>query len=172
VDGVLTVTATPGFAEAVGQAVGHATNRWGDPGSWLWVLHDDCAPEPACLDILLRAAEASPAAGVLGPLTVDWTDPRLVVDAGVSTDASGHRRRVVTDTADGGDVPDGETAEILPEQTTEVLAVPSAGALISRQLWEQLDGYDRELRVFAEDVDFGWRANVAGSLVLNVPAAR
>src|SRR5699024_2492573 len=93
-------------------------------------------------------------------------------DAGVSTDASGHRRRVVTDTADGGDVSDGETAEILPEQTTEVLAVPSAGALISRQLWEQLDGYDRELRVFAEDVDFGWRANVAGSLVLNVPAAR
>src|SRR5699024_6959338 len=119
VDGVLTVAATTGFAAAVGQAVEHATDRWGDPGSWLWVLHDDCAPEPACLDILLRAAEASPAAGVLGPLTVDWTDPRLVVDAGVSTDASGHRRRVVTDTADGGDVPDGETAEILPEQTTE-----------------------------------------------------
>src|SRR5699024_10008438 len=173
VDGVLTVTATTGFAEAVGQAVGHATNRWGDPGSGIWVLHDDCAPEPTCLDILLRAAEASPAAGILGPLAVDWTDPRLVVDAGVSTESSGHRRRVVTDTHTGEREAtlDGESAEILPEQTTEMLAVPSAGALISRTLWEELDGYDPELPLFAEDVDFGWRANATGNLVLHVPAA-
>src|SRR5699024_11228991 len=52
-----------------------------------------------------------------------------------------------------------------------MLAVPSAGALISRALWEELGGYDRELPLFTEDVDLGWRANADGNLVLHVPAA-
>src|SRR5699024_9722518 len=34
------------------------------------------------------------------------------------------------------------------------------------------DGYDPALPLFAEDVDFGWRANATGNLVLHVPAAR
>src|SRR5699024_7912219 len=97
VDGVLTVAGTTGFAEGVGQVVEHATDRWGERGSWIWVVHDDCAADPTGLAVLLRAAEAAPAAGVLGPLAVDWTAPRLGVGAGVSTDSSGHRRRVVTD---------------------------------------------------------------------------
>src|SRR5919197_1100333 len=44
-DGVLTVDAGTGFGEAVNQAVEHAVERWGDPGAWVWLLHDDSAPE-------------------------------------------------------------------------------------------------------------------------------
>src|SRR4051794_25264214 len=91
-DGVLTLDRRTGFAAAVHEAVSAAVDRWGDPGSWLWVLHDDCAPEPGCLAKLLTAADAWPSAGVLGPLALDWDDPRLVVEAGLSTDASGHRQ--------------------------------------------------------------------------------
>jgi GT2 family glycosyltransferase len=155
-DGVVTLSNEIGFAAAVNEAAAQAVERWGDPGAWIWLLHDDCAPEPDCLAVLLRAAEVTPSARVLGPLALDWADPRLVVEAGLSTDASGHRQHIAA----------------LDEESTEVLAVPSAGALIRRDLWEELGGFDAGFPLLREDIDFGWRANVAGSLVLSVPPAR
>ncbi|NIJ10742.1 GT2 family glycosyltransferase [Saccharomonospora amisosensis] len=163
-DGVITLEAGTGFADAVAAAVDTARDRWGDPGAWIWLLHDDSAPEPTCLDMLLRAADTASSVAALGPLAVDWTDPRLIVEAGLSTDASGQRRHAVPRRFG-----DGEQA---PEQTTEVLALPSAGALIRRQVWEDLGGFDSELPLLREDIDFGWRANAAGNVVLCVPPAR
>ncbi|MEQ0560266.1 glycosyltransferase family 2 protein [Amycolatopsis sp. NEAU-NG30] len=155
--GVITLSSDIGFAAAVAEAVGHATERWGeDPGSWLWLLHDDCAPEPDCLAQLLQVATQEPSATVLGPLGLDWADPRLIVEAGLSTDASGHRQQVA---ASG-------------EDPVEVLAVPSAGSLVRRDAWDALGGFDPGFPLLREDLDFGWRANAAGGLVLTVPSAR
>jgi GT2 family glycosyltransferase len=161
-DGVITLPRNTGFAAAVHEAVSHAIERWGDPGGWIWVLHDDCAPDPDCLGALLTAADASPFAGVLGPLALDWQDPRVVVEAGLSTDASGHRQTGIG------------PAELARhfEQSNEVLAVGSAGLLVRRELWERIGGFDKSIRALREDIDFGWRANRAGSVVLCVPAAR
>ncbi|MGW4519867.1 glycosyltransferase [Amycolatopsis sp. NPDC004378] len=154
--GVITLSSDTGFAAAIAEAVAHATERWGDPGSWLWLLHDDCAPEPDCLDELLRVATKTPSATVLGSLGLDWTDPRLIVEAGLSTDASGHRQQIAA----------------LGEEPAEVLAVPSAGSLVRRDAWDELGGFDPEFPLLREDLDFGWRANAAGGLVLSVPTAR
>ncbi|SFW65861.1 glycosyltransferase family 2 protein [Amycolatopsis australiensis] len=154
--GIVTLPGDTGFAAAVAAAVEHATERWGDPGSWLWLLHDDCAPEPDCLDELLRVATATPSATVLGPLGLDWTDPRLIVEAGLSTDASGHRQQIAA----------------LGEEPAEVLAVPSAGSLVRRDAWDDLGGFDPDFPLLREDLDFGWRANAAGGIVLSVPTAR
>ncbi|MGW5720551.1 glycosyltransferase [Amycolatopsis sp. NPDC003865] len=154
--GVITLSSDTGFAAAVAEAVAHATERWGDPGSWLWLLHDDCAPEPDCLDELLRVATKTPSATVLGALGLDWTDPRLIVEAGLSTDASGHRQQIAA----------------LGEEPAEVLAVPSAGSLVRRDAWDDLGGFDPDFPLLREDLDFGWRANAAGGLVLSVPTAR
>ncbi|WP_326565986.1 glycosyltransferase family 2 protein [Amycolatopsis rhabdoformis] len=154
--GVITLSSEIGFAAAIAAAVAHAVERWGDPGAWLWLLHDDCAPEPDCLEQLLKAADTEPSAKVLGPLGLDWAEPRLIVEAGLSTDASGHRQQM----AARGDEPG------------EVLAVPSAGTLVQRELWDTLGGFDEDFSLLREDLDFGWRANAAGALVLSVPAAR
>ncbi|ATE57199.1 glycosyltransferase [Actinosynnema pretiosum] len=160
--GVLTLPRSTGFAEAVHAAVAHAEERWGDPGAWVWVLHDDSAPEPGCLSALLATAEIAPSSAVLGPLVVDWADPRVVVEAGLSTDASGRRQTGV-----GRGEPVGAF-----ERTSEALAVGSAGALVRRSAWTGLGGYDRAFGLVGEDVDLGWRANLAGHSVLLVPAAR
>ncbi|MEU4526572.1 glycosyltransferase family 2 protein [Amycolatopsis sp. NPDC024027] len=154
--GVITLPSDTGFAAAVAEAVAHATERWGDPGSWLWLLHDDCAPEPDCLDQLLHVATKEPSATVLGSLGLDWTDPRLIVEAGLSTDASGHRQQVAT----------------TGEDPVAVLAVPSAGSLVRRDAWDSLGGFDPDFPLLREDLDFGWRANAAGGVVLSVPLAR
>ncbi|MDX3194238.1 glycosyltransferase family 2 protein [Streptomyces sp. MN03-5084-2B] len=154
--GVVTLSSDTGFAAAVAEAVRHATERWGDPGSWLWLLHDDCAPEPDCLEQLLQTATKEPSATVLGSLGLDWTDPRLIVEAGLSTDAAGHRQQVAT----------------TGEDPVEVLAVPSAGSLVRRDAWDSLGGFDPGFPLLREDLDFGWRANAAGGVVLSVPLAR
>ncbi|MEJ2885376.1 glycosyltransferase family 2 protein [Actinomycetospora aeridis] len=171
VDVVLRMPRDTGFAEAVHTAVDDADRRWGrnaqvganGSGDWIWVLHDDAAPAPDCLGVLLSVAATSPSAAVLGPLCLDWDDPRLVVEAGVSIDASGSRQ-----TGIGADELDlGQFAT-----NSEVLAVGSAGSLVRRREWDTLGGYDTALGLLREDVDYGWRVNRAGGLVLCAPSAR
>ncbi|MGH3436878.1 MAG: glycosyltransferase [Sciscionella sp.] len=171
-DGVLDCEADTGFGAAVAVAVDHAVQRWGDPGEWLWLLHDDCAPEPDCLQILLDAAQLSPSVGVLGPLALSWSDARLVVEAGLSTDAGGHLQTgIAAAELDWSRFPDtGDDQRF--QQRTEVLAVSSAGSLIRRELWSALGGFDTALPMLRDDLDFGWRANLAGTVVLCVPEAR
>ncbi|WP_191304738.1 glycosyltransferase family 2 protein [Lentzea cavernae] len=161
-DGVLSAPRGTGFGTAVRIAVEHAVERWGDPGRWLWLLHDDSAPEPDCLAALLTAAEVSPSVAVLGPLCLDWVDSRLVVEAGLSTDSSGHRQTGLSSAEHSASF----------QQSTEVLAVSSAGSLIKREVWHCLGGYDEAMPLLRDDLDFGWRANRSGHLVLCVPVAR
>ncbi|GGS25550.1 glycosyl transferase [Actinokineospora fastidiosa] len=166
-DGVLTLDRSTGYTDAVHAAVDHAVERWGDPGGWIWLLHDDSAPDPDCLANLLNAADLAPSAAVLGPLAVDWRDPRMVVGAGLSTDASGHRQ-----TGIGPSELDWTRLGREFEQSTEVLAVSSAGMLVRRAVWQELGGFDRAVPVLREDIDFGWRVNRSGRIVLCVPSAR
>ncbi|MDV6011559.1 glycosyltransferase family 2 protein [Haloechinothrix sp. LS1_15] len=170
----VTLPADTGFAAAVAAGVDHASEVAepdGDSVEWIWVLHDDCAVDPHCLAALLNAADASPSAGILGPIALDWDEPRLVVEAGLTTDAAGHRR------ADAGlssmPVSGGERGQaITAEQSSEVLATPSAAALVRRKLWDDLGGFDTDLPLLREDLDLGWRANRAGWTVLCVPTGR
>jgi hypothetical protein len=129
----------------------------------VWLLHDDCAPDPQALAALLRAASADPAAAVVGPKVVDWDDPRVLVEIGCTTDASG-----VRDTGlEPGELDQGQYGAV-----RKVLGVGTAGALVRRDVWDQLGGLDPELPLFRDDVDLGWRANAAGHRVLVVPQAR
>ena len=134
-----------------------------EPVEWLWLLHDDCAPEPDALARLVDAAEDMPSAGVLGPKVRDWDDPRLLVEVGVTMDRAGRRETWL------------ERREFDQGQHDAVragLAVGSAGALVRRAVWDELGGYDPRLPLFRDDVDFGWRANAAGHRVTVVPDAR
>lgn len=182
VDVVLTLPRGTGFASAVHTAVADADRRWGRPraddrfpdapvardpanstGDWLWVLHDDAAPEPDCLGTLLSVAEVSPTAAVLGPLCLDWDDPRLVVEAGISLDSSGNAQTGIG----AAELDLGQFAA-----NSETLAVSSAGSLLRRREWDTLGGYDTALGLLREDADYGWRVNRYGGLVLCAPRAR
>lgn len=156
---VLPLPRTTGHAAAV-----HAALAAVPAGTrWIWLLHDDCAPDPGTLSALLRAAAADPTAGILGPRVVDWDDPRVLVEMGCTTDASGAR----DPGAEAGEVDQGQHAT-----PRRVLAVGTAGALIRRDVWDALGGLDPALPLFRDDVDLGWRANAAGHRVLVVPEAR
>ncbi|MEU6853182.1 glycosyltransferase [Actinacidiphila alni] len=134
----------------------------GDPVQWLWLLHDDCEPDPGALAALLRTADASPSATVIGPKLRSWFDRRQLLEVGVSIARSGRRWTALERR---------EQDQGQHDQVRQVLSVSSAGMLVRRDVWEELGGFDRRLPLMRDDVDFCWRAQAAGHTVLVAPDA-
>ena len=129
---------------------------------WLWLIHDDFAPETDALAQLLRAADKDPRAAVLGPKLRDWFDRRLLVEVGVTIDGAGRRETGLEQREFDHGQHDGNR---------HVLAVSSAGMLIRRDVWDRLGGFDPSLPLFRDDIDFCWRVGGAGLRVLLVTDA-
>ncbi|MEU6873767.1 glycosyltransferase [Streptomyces sp. NPDC046751] len=134
----------------------------GEPVQWLWLLHDDCAPEPDALAELLRVADADPHAAIVGPKLRGWYDRKQLLEVGVSIANSGRRWTGL----DRREQDQGQH-----DQVRTVLSVSTAGMLIRRDIWEELGGFDRRLPLMRDDVDLCWRAHVAGHRVLVAPDA-
>ena len=116
---------------------------------WLWLLHDDSAPEADALRHLLLAAERNPSAAVIGPKIRGWRDGRLLLELGVSVGRGGRRETwLERDETDQGQ----------HDHRREVLAVGSAGMLVRRDVWDELGGFDPALA----DVPRGRRLLLAG----------
>lgn len=134
----------------------------GEPVQWLWLLHDDCAPEPDALAELLRVADASPSTVIVGAKLRSWYDRRQLLEAGVSIARSGRRWTGL----DRREQDQGQHDQVRP-----VLSVSTAGMLIRRDVYEELGGFDRRLPLMRDDVDLCWRAQAAGHQVLIAPEA-
>ena len=132
-----------------------------DESEWVWLLHDDSAPAPRALEVLLDAAEANPAVDVLGPKLREWPSLRRLLEVGVTISGTGRRETGL----ERGEYDQGQH-----DQIHEVLAVNTAGMLVRRSLLERL-GFDERLPMFGNDIDFGWRAARAGHRTLAVPDA-
>jgi GT2 family glycosyltransferase len=156
--GVVKLPPSAGYPEAVAAGLAGAPVH-----AWVWLLHDDCAPEPGALEALLAHAAADPSAALLGPKVRDWDDPRVLVEVGVTVDGSGHRETGLERR---------EYDQGQHDAVRRVLAVGTAGALVRRDVWDALGGLDPALPVYRDDLDLGWRVNAAGHGVVVVPAAR
>ena len=148
-------------------SAGRPARGWGDqgaqddwappaadgPAEWIWLLHDDCEPDPGALAELLRGAAETPGVAVLGPKVLDWADRRVILEAGLTIDTAGRR------------ISGTEPREIDQGQhdgDRDVLAVSSAGMLARRDAWNEVGGFDVGLSLFRDDVDFCWRVHAAG----------
>ncbi|MEU0601267.1 glycosyltransferase [Streptomyces sp. NPDC006393] len=139
----------------------------GEPVQWLWLLHDDCAPEPDALAELLRVVDNEYELGredvaVVGPKLRGWYDRRQLLEVGVTIANSGRRWTGL----DRREQDQGQH-----DHVRTVLSVSSAGMLIRRDIFEQLGGFDRRLPLMRDDVDLCWRAHAAGHRVLVAPEA-
>ncbi|MEU6253430.1 glycosyltransferase [Streptomyces sp. NPDC047043] len=139
----------------------------GEPVQWLWLLHDDCAPEPDALAQLLRVVENELELGrddvaVVGPKLRGWYDKRQLLEVGVTIANSGRRWTGL----DRREQDQGQH-----DHVRSVLSVSTAGMLIRRDIFEQLGGFDKRLPLMRDDVDLCWRATAAGHRVLIAPEA-
>jgi len=129
---------------------------------WVWILHDDSNPDPGALEALVAAAEEHPDADVLGPKLREWPSLKRLLELGVTITGTGRRETGL----ERGEYDQGQHDEV-----RTVLAVNTAGMLVRRRVLEELDGFDRQLPIFGNDLDFGWRAAAAGHRTVIVPQA-
>lgn len=169
-DGQVTSARVPGgFGGAVAYALAHldpadtGADSGADAAEWLWLLHDDSAPAPDALAVLLEAVETAPMVAVAGCKQLDADAPGRLIDVGLSVSRWGERLTLMDlDEQDQGQY----------DSRTDVFAVNSAGMLVRRDVWERFGGFDPALPATGDDVDFCRRARLAGHRVVVVPAAR
>jgi GT2 family glycosyltransferase len=151
-----------GYGTAISRALQHPAARAPVPAQgpdqeaaveWVWLLHDDCEPAPDALEQLLRAASRGKTTAVLGPKLRDLADRRVLREAGVTVDRAGRRITGI----EPGEIDQGQH-----DGNRAVVAVSSAGMLVRRDVWDQLGGFDANLPLCRDDIDFCWRAHAAG----------
>lgn len=150
-------------ANNLGQAVRLARANNLEAVDYLWMLHDDSAPDPECLGQLVQVFENSTTLGIAGPKALDWDKPETLASVGIHATRGGERLTPF----DPGEVDQGQYDGI-----SDVLAVGTAGLLIKAQLWDRLRGTNPLLGKFTEGLELGRRARMAGYRVCLVPAAR
>jgi GT2 family glycosyltransferase len=154
---VLKLDSKTGFAAAVEIAVAHTK-----PEGFLWILHDDSAPDSRALENLLREVELSPSLAIVGPKQVDWDNPRIIRQLGLTLTRGGKLFSRVRGEFDQGQ----------HDNSEDVMAVGTAGALINMDVYRALGGFDAKAPVYAADVDFSIRARLQGSRVAVAPNAK
>lgn len=142
-----------------GQAVSLAVDKFPEPidHEWIWLIHDDCAPAPTALAELLSAIDDRPQVVMVGPKLLGWHDRTHLLEAGISIAGNGARWTGLEPLEYDQGQHDG---------IHDVLSVSTAGALIRRDVFEELGGFDPNLTLFRDDVDFGWRVRTAGHSVI------
>ncbi|GAA3238976.1 glycosyltransferase family 2 protein [Actinocorallia longicatena] len=163
---VLRLPADTPYASAIAEGLRHPAAQMPvnipDPVEWIWLIHDDSAPSPRALELLLAQVAADPSVGIAGPKLRDWDDRRLLLEIGVAIDGQGRRETGV----ERGEFDQGQH-----DGLKDVLAVSTAGMLVRRDVWTQLGGLEARFGLFRDDIDLGWRVHAAGHRVLAVSDA-
>ena len=129
---------------------------------WVWVLHEGAAARTTTLELLLKGARTSPSVGVAGPKLVSWEETRRLIEMGILITRSG--RRIASPAR-------GEADQGQHDGRSDVLAVNTNGMLVRRDVFAELQGFDRTFDTYGAGLDFGWRAQLAGHRVVVVPTA-
>ncbi len=159
---VLPMDRETGFGEAISHAVSTLPAIADPEREWLWIIHDDLSVHRKALANLISEVKTRPNVVMAGPKLLGWHDRTHLLEIGISIAANGNRWTGL------------EPAEYDQGQRDgvhEVLAVSTAGALIRRDIFEQLGGFDPNLDLFRDDVDFGWRIHSAGYAAIAVSSA-
>ena len=159
---VLPMDRETGFGEAIFHAVSTLPAITNPESEWLWIIHDDLSVHRKALENLIAEVKSRPNIAMAGPKLLGWHDRTHLLEIGISIAANGNRWTGL------------EPAEYDQGQRDgvhEVLAVSTAGALIRRDIFEQLGGFDPNLDLFRDDVDFGWRLHSAGYAAIAVSSA-
>jgi GT2 family glycosyltransferase len=158
------VRETPGtsFPVAVRRGLERLAEDGTDGVEWVWILHDDANPGADALAELLAVVAADPDADVLGPKLREWPSLRRLLEVGVTISGTGRRETGL----ERSEYDQGQHDDV-----RRVLAVNTAGMLVRRSVLEELGGFDEQLPVFGNDIDFGWRAAAAGHKTVVVPSA-
>jgi GT2 family glycosyltransferase len=156
---VIRLPQNQGFAGGVAAALASEAASHAD---YALFLHDDTYLEPQAVASLVEAAERIDGVGVVGPKVLDWDQPQILREIGLATDRFAYPYSPLED----GEIDQGQYDRI-----REVMYVSSCAMLVSRHAWARVGLPDERLASSRQDVDFCWRARLAGFRVLVTPRA-
>ncbi len=130
--------------------------------SWLWLLTEDSVPEPTALAELAKTIEAAPSAALVGPKLVRLDSPRIIEQMGLTLTKDWRMFSSVSSEFD----------QSQHDETEDVLAVASTGALINASRYLSVLGLRQNLSALAADYDLAMRLRLAGYRVLLAPISK
>ncbi|MGH8738210.1 MAG: glycosyltransferase family 2 protein [Burkholderiales bacterium] len=128
---------------------------------WIVLLNPDAFPEPDWLQRLVEAAEGHPECAAFASCTLIASEPSIMDGAGDAYHVSGRYWRR-------------ENLCPRPKQrmrNEEIFSACAAAALYARDAWDEVGGLDEDFFCYGEDVDLGFRLQLAGHKCLYVPEA-
>jgi GT2 family glycosyltransferase len=143
-----------GFAAAMNQAARLARGRW------FALLNPDAFPDPGWLAALLGAADSHPEVRAFASRQLMADDPKVLDGLGDVMSAAGMAYR------GGYGQPDPGVGE-----PAFVFSACGGAMMIDRALFLGMGGFDERLFCYCEDVDLGYRLQLAGEPTLVVPTA-
>lgn len=147
----------PGYAAAANRSL-----RIVQGATYLLMCHDDVAPAPDAVGRMVAQAMRENAA-VVTPKFVAWNDSRSLLALGGTTDGT----CAFIPAVDRGDTDQGQV-----DVAKETFVATGGFMLVRSELFSSLNGFDAAMTRFGEDVDFSWRAQLAGARIVTAPDAR
>jgi GT2 family glycosyltransferase/glycosyltransferase involved in cell wall biosynthesis len=143
-----------GFAGGCNLGVASST------GEFVAFLNSDAKPDPQWVEQAVAAFD-DPGVGAVASRVVDWTGTRVdYIGAALSWFGMGYKPHVGFPVRpDRGDEP------------ADVLFGTGSAMFMRRSVFDELGGFDERYFMFFEDVDLGWRLNLAGHRFRYVPSS-
>lgn len=129
-------------------------------GEYLFLLNNDTRVQPGVVRALVETVLSDPACRAVAARMVDWDGRRILYNgAYINLEAKGFE--------EGSEIggPDAENWR------REQLLACGGAAFIHRETFLALGALDDAYGIYYEDVDFGWRLNLAGWRIAFCPAA-
>lgn len=146
-----------GYAAGANEAL-----RGVEGASFFLFCHDDVVLDrDATRQLVEESFRAN--AGVVSPKVVSADDRRVLLQVGLGM----HRLGTPAPRVHAG-----ELDQAQHDEAREIFVAPGGCTLVRSDLFEALEGYDASMALFGEDVDFSWRAQIAGARVALAPFAR
>lgn len=153
---LLALDSNTGFAAANNTGIAQCGGA-----DFIALLNPDAFPEPEWLEALLRAAHAYPACGSFASRMLDYHDERRLDGTGDMLTLSGKPWRRGC----------GKPASGQFTQPEQVFAACAAAALYVKADLDACAGFDESFFCYVEDVDLGFRLQLAGRPCRYVPDA-
>jgi len=129
-------------------------------GEYIALLNNDARPDTGWIRAAVERFEESPEVGAVASRVLDW-EGKLVDFVGAAMTWYGMGYKPFT----------GEQPPTRPDVAADVLFGTGAAMFVRRSVYDAIGGFDERYFMFFEDVDLGWRINLAGWRFLYEPAS-
>lgn len=120
-------------------------------GEFVALLNSDARPDAGWVRAAIERFEESPRIGAVASRVLDWEGKRVdYIGSAMTWYGMGYKPFT------------GEPIPKLDDVSRDVLFGTGSAMFIRRDVYDSLDGFDERYFMFFEDVDLGWRLNLAG----------